>query len=231
VYHCHILAHEEMDMMHGMAYLVPPKAPGNLAAAGSGTGASTQVVLTWTDNSANETGFTLQRATNTAFTTGLTTFQFGPNVVTYTDIIGSTTQQFYYRLFGSNKIGDSATPGFPVMTAKSAFSNTAAYPPLPTPPAAPSNVTVTATRASNVDRVSLTWTDNASNETGFNIQYATNPTFSGPSLVTNTVGVNSTSFTLGRANRFTTYYFRVQSYNSLFTSAWVNASPFPITTP
>ena len=60
VWHCHILAHEEMDMMHSLVFAVPPKAPTNLAVTVQGSKAT----LTWTDNSINETGFTIQRATD-----------------------------------------------------------------------------------------------------------------------------------------------------------------------
>ena len=45
-----------------------PAAPSNLVAAnGADQGRKRSVDLTWTDNSTNETGFTIQRATNAAF--------------------------------------------------------------------------------------------------------------------------------------------------------------------
>ena len=49
VWHCHILAHEEMDMMHSLVFAVPPKAPSNLALSVQGSRAT----LTWNDNSVN----------------------------------------------------------------------------------------------------------------------------------------------------------------------------------
>ena len=36
VYHCHILSHEEMDMMHSLVFAVPPKAPSGLGATVNG---------------------------------------------------------------------------------------------------------------------------------------------------------------------------------------------------
>ena len=36
VWHCHILSHEEMDMMHSLVFAVPPKAPTGLGAAWNG---------------------------------------------------------------------------------------------------------------------------------------------------------------------------------------------------
>jgi len=123
VWHCHILAHEEMDMMHGLAFAVPPMAPSNLVA--TLLASPVRVRLTWTDNSLNETGVTIQRATDSGFTTGLTTFTVGADVATFTDtsVVANTT--YYYRVVAGNLVGDTATAGFPVMNVDSAFSNTA----------------------------------------------------------------------------------------------------------
>jgi FtsP/CotA-like multicopper oxidase with cupredoxin domain len=64
VWHCHILGHEENDMMRAITFQVPPEAPSNLSIAAAVTG----LTLSWTDNSASETGFTLQRADDAGFT-------------------------------------------------------------------------------------------------------------------------------------------------------------------
>jgi hypothetical protein len=131
VYHCHILAHEEMDMMHSFAFAVPPAAPSSLVATVTGNGSSRHVVLTWTANSLNATGFTVERADDTGFATGLVTVPLG-KVTTYSDPIGNTNQTFYYRVFASNTVGDVDTPGFPTLTVDSGFSNTApAIAPMP----------------------------------------------------------------------------------------------------
>jgi hypothetical protein len=231
VWHCHILAHEEMDMMHSLAFAVPPATtPSLLTATVSGNGNNRRVVLTWT-NVVNATGFTVQRANNVSFTTGLVTVPLG-KVTTYTDPIGNTNQTFYYRVFASNTVGDTATPGFPTITLNSGFSNTAPYPanaPL-SPPAAPSNVTATAARQGNNARVTLTWTDNANNESGFRVQRATDAAFTF-NVVTSTVGANTTTFQTGNVASNTAFYFRVHAFNSADPSAWVNATPFPIITP
>jgi FtsP/CotA-like multicopper oxidase with cupredoxin domain len=67
VWHCHILGHEENDMMRAIAFNVPPEAPSNLTVAAATTGLN----LSWTDNSASETGFTLERADDSGFTKNL----------------------------------------------------------------------------------------------------------------------------------------------------------------
>ena len=57
VWHCHILSHEEMDMMRPQAVAMPPIAPDGLAYGLN----NNHVVLTWNDNSINETSFEVQR--------------------------------------------------------------------------------------------------------------------------------------------------------------------------
>jgi len=231
VYHCHILAHEEMDMMHALSFAIPPQAPSSLVATPTGNGNKVAVVLNWTPGSANATGYTLERATNVAFTANLVSIPLG-NVTTYTDPIGKGNQVFYYRVLASNTVGDTSVANFPTMTVTSGFSNIAPYPanaPL-TAPAAPSNVTATAARQGNNARVTLTWTNNANNQAGFTIQRATDPNFTA-NVVTANVGATATSYQTGNVPRGASFYFRILAFNSAGTSAWVNATPFPITTP
>jgi len=64
VWHCHILGHEENDMMRPILWQVPPNAPGPLTAAANVNGG---VDISFTDNSASETGFVVQRDTDPAF--------------------------------------------------------------------------------------------------------------------------------------------------------------------
>ena len=242
VWHCHLLAHEEMDMMHSLAFAVPPSAPTNLTASITGNGNNKRVNLIWTDPSVNETGFTVQKATNAGFSPLLATFTVGPNTTSYSDSIGNTNQAFYYRVYASNTVGDTAvyagSPlGFPKKTVNSGFSNTAGVNLPPPPPVAPSNVQVTCARnttgnAANraLDQCTVTWADNSNNETGFRIQRATNNLFT-LGLTTSTVGANVRTFNTGNVPRGAIYYFHVQAYNAGGPSAYVNAIPFPVTTP
>lgn len=331
VWHCHLLGHEENDMMRAMALAVAPEAPINLGVVLSGSGASLQAILTWTDNSANETSFTIQKAaaatgpwTNLATIASAT----GPNYggpVTYTDAIGNVALPVYYRVYASDTVG-SVVSGYPQITADSIPSNTAATqttlpPAAPTNltatlqngpqillgwrdnstnetgfvierainggafaalltvgpragtggtvnytdtgvsvgntysyrvmatnaggnsaytntatvtisngPAAPSNVAARGRRVTTSDIVLVTWMDNSTNETGFRIQMATNAGFT-TGLVTSTMGANASSFVTGNVPRNTQLWFRVQSYNASGPSPWVNATPFPTTTP
>jgi FtsP/CotA-like multicopper oxidase with cupredoxin domain len=64
VWHCHILGHEENDMMRPIMWQVPPNTPGPLAVAANVNGS---VDISFTDNSASETGFTVQRDMDPGF--------------------------------------------------------------------------------------------------------------------------------------------------------------------
>lgn len=180
-YHCHILGHEEMDMMHTMALVMPPDAPLSLIATQSNNSAR----LTWTDNSMDETRFAVQRAAAntgpwTTLTTLLSTTRPGVGAtVMYTDTTVAQNNTYYYRVIASNLVGSSlasgftqpAATGFPTVNADSAPSNTATFV-MATTVNAPTNLV--ATLLGGPLRVRLNWTDNATNETGFRIERSTN---------------------------------------------------------
>jgi fibronectin type 3 domain-containing protein len=73
------------------------------------------VSLNWADNSLNETGFTVQRATNATFTTGLvSTTVPGANAtssVAYS-LNGVTAGTYYFRVQATNAVGASAWTTF-----------------------------------------------------------------------------------------------------------------------
>lgn len=218
VYHCHILAHEEMDMMHSVAFAVPPKAPSNLTARIVGNGANRRVVLTWKDNSINETGFTVQRAASAAGPwSNLAALPAGST--SYTDTIGNTSTIFYYRVFASNTVGDTTIANFPFITVNSDFSNVENT---LQPPEAPTGLT--ALRLFN-GQVRLRWRDNSLNETGFVVQRSVN----GVAFLTiATVGprpftgnVTYIDATVAPGNK---YAYRVAAINEKGTSAFSNTA-------
>ena len=65
-----------------------------------------RVTLNWTDNSNNEANFQIQRSTDAAFASGVTLYTVGANVTTFSQNV-SRTQDFYYRVRGTNVIGNS----------------------------------------------------------------------------------------------------------------------------
>ncbi len=50
-YHCHILSHEEMDMMRPVSLVLPPNKPHWSDIQITGNGNNRRLVLNWTDNS------------------------------------------------------------------------------------------------------------------------------------------------------------------------------------
>ena len=65
------------------------------------------MILNWLDNSNNESGFTIQIATNNTFTSNLQTIQVGANVTSYmfTGLLPNT--KYYFRVLAFNAAGSS----------------------------------------------------------------------------------------------------------------------------
>ena len=86
-----------------------------------------------------------------------------------------------------------------------------------TAPAAPGNLAATATSSSQIN---LTWTDNATNETGFYIERKTGS--SGTYAQIAALGANVVSYSNTGLTAGTTYYYRVRAYNGSGNSAYSN---------
>jgi FtsP/CotA-like multicopper oxidase with cupredoxin domain len=126
VWHCHLLGHEENDMMRPMILAVAPRAPSSLVA--TGLTIPTRVSLTWTASSPNATSFTVQRATDSGFTVNLTNFKLGV-VTSYIDTTVVQGATYYYRVIASNLVG-SEVLGYPTLAVDSPPSNTTTVGPL-----------------------------------------------------------------------------------------------------
>jgi len=198
----------------------PPTPPTNLTAVAQ---AGPQVLLSFIDTSTIESGFVIERSTDNGVTWSQLVqlpYRTGTGSVSYTDVTVFAGNTYQYKVAAVN--AGSSVPY--------TYSNIATVT-VPAPPVAPTNVRATAARqGQTAARVTLTWVDNANNETGYRIQRATNAAFTA-NLVTSTVGANVTTFTTGNVARLTPFYFRVQAFNGVGASVYVNATPFPITTP
>jgi len=158
--------------MHSLVFAAPPRAPTGLTGIWNTDPDSPKITLTWTDNSTQEAGFTVQRALDPNFTNGLVKVAtLGPNLMTYEDTTPAKSSTYYYRVLANGQVvGDvSMAPRFPTMSADS-VSNTAgpiSTSAAPTLPAVPTLLTAIAQKG---PMVSLTWTDNADNESGFKVE-------------------------------------------------------------
>lgn len=183
-----------------------PMAPSGLSATVTPGDPNPSVALVWNDNSMNEDLFTIQRATNTSFTAGLTTFTAAMNATGFTDATALNGARYYYRVQANNAVGGSS------------WSNriTVNTPAAPVPPAAPSALTL---RSRGTTSLSMSWTDNANNEQGFYVERSTNgATWTRIS----TRAANSRYYTNTGLARGTTYWYRIQAYNTYGASGYSN---------
>jgi FtsP/CotA-like multicopper oxidase with cupredoxin domain len=248
VWHCHILSHEEMDMMHAQLVGVSPTAPTFVSAVRSGRGGSTRYTVTWTDNSKGETGFVIERRVAGSggpwVARATVTWPLSPTAPgfanaagkgarTYADIIGNTSTLYEYQVYAINVVGDRwdySNPalneippggGFPTLTLDSRGG-------VATVVANPSNLTASAVVKNNrLATVTLNWVDNSNNETGFTIQRADNAAFS-VNVVNATVGPGITTFKQD-VSRGKTFYYRVLAFSNTIQSGWSNTAS--VTTP
>ncbi len=177
--------------------LVPPAAPSNLLAVPI---SSSQVNLTWTDGSSNESGFRIERATGAGAYSQIALV--GANIVAFNDTALSPATSYSYRIRATNSGGDSP------------FSGTSTAVTLPLPPTAPSGITATVISATRVD---VAWIDNSSNETSFRLERAIG---SGAFVVLATLGANATSYADTTVSPLTLYKYRVRASNSGGNSAY-----------
>jgi len=160
----------------------------------SATGFSTANV-SWTaiDNAAN---YTLQRATNTAFTANLVTTSSNGASAVVSSLTENTTYYFRVRANSPNSVGDwSNTDNLTTWT-------------LSTP-------TLTATTNSST-QVTTSWAA-ISHASSYTVQYSTSSTFASGVTTTSTA---STSKPITGLPAGTTYYFRVQATNGSYSSSW-----------
>jgi len=215
VWHCHLLGHEENDMMRPMVMQLPvPTAPANLVATASAPSVSAPTVaLTWVDTSVGSatpaTGFVIQRALDAGFTTGVTNITVPaatPTAFTDTTVAVSTT--YFYMVGASN--GVSLSP----------YSNTATAGTPGLLPAAPTNLKATTVTSSYVI---LGWTNNANNAQGFYIDRSSNGGATWTRVAQ--VSANTTTFRNAGLTTKTSYRYRVQAYNAAGVSGFSNILP------
>jgi type II secretory pathway pseudopilin PulG len=181
-----------------------PLAPSNAAAT---VQSITSISVSWTDNSSDETGFIIQRAGNSDFSSGLTSFSADVDATSYTDSSCSVENTYYYRICAVGEVDNSAYT--------SGVSAT-----IPTAPTAPTGLTATA--SSNT--VTLSWTDTfGGSETNYTIQRATDSGFSA-NLTSFTTSAHATSYTDSSGAYSTTYYYRVYNTNIIGDSGYSNTT-------
>jgi hypothetical protein len=185
----------------------PPAAPTSLAAS---TVSASSLHLSWVDNASDETGYRIERSTDGANFTFVSSV--AANVSSWNDSGLSAGTKYYYRV---QAIGSSANSGYSNIanaTTQSAGS--------PGVPAAPTNLTLKKS-TSVANAIDLSWIDNATNETGYKIERSTDgKTFyalagGGP----NTTFNRNSGLTPGKQ-----YFYRVYAINANGSSAYSNVA-------
>ncbi|MGD8201510.1 multicopper oxidase domain-containing protein [Ornithinimicrobium sp. W1679] len=252
VLHCHILSHEEMDMMRSQAVAVNPTAPTGIDYVPSGNGRNRINTVTWTDNSKNETAFVIERRVEgstgpwseiamvqtedrvnlTSLSTATTETGAATGEATYVDAIGNTNTLYEYNVYAINTVGDTWDYSDP------AFNNIPPGGGFPTitvdsrgtgqvagdPVDAPTGLTGTLTvKNKKTSTVNLSWTDNSDNETGFLIQRTNSD---GTNLVNATVGAGTSTFTQ-TVTSGVAYLYRVHAFSDTTQSSWSNTLALP----
>ena len=130
LWHCHVLGHEENDMMRTQSVAVAPAVPpSNVTAAFTGS----SVNMTWKDNSVAETDFSIQRAlsatgpwVDVAQIPSTTGPQKG-GIVSFSDSTVSPNTTYFYRVMATNIVGDRTvyvnSIGYPTVSANSTPSS------------------------------------------------------------------------------------------------------------
>jgi FtsP/CotA-like multicopper oxidase with cupredoxin domain len=207
VWHCHLLGHEENDMMRPVVFGVSPAAPTSLTVTASGGAA-----LKWTNNAVwpAATSFTVQRSTNASFTAGLTTFAGLAGPTSYTDTTGAANTLYFYRVRAENSVSYSQ------------WSNVVSLA-TGTLPNAPTRVRLTGAGSTSL---SVAWSLPTTGTAWQNVrvQYSQNP--GGPWTNGPLLSPTATSFTITGLDRRTRFYIRVQTINTVGagTSAVISGS-------
>jgi len=202
VWHCHLLGHEENDMMRPIEFQVSPAAPTNLAATPAPAGVNTpKIVLTWTNNAVAPLAagnMLIQRSTNASFTANVVTFSVSGAATTYSDTSVALVTKYYYRLRAENTISYSV------------WSNTASA---TSAGQLPMSVTNLHLNSATNNSLNIGWSipTGGAPYTSIQVQYATSS--NGP-WTTRTTTANATSYNITGLVHLRKYWIRVVSVNA-----------------
>jgi M6 family metalloprotease-like protein len=159
---------------------------------------SSQINLSWSDNSSDETSFRVERSPN-GTSSWVEIGNVSANTTSYanTGLSGCTT--YYYRV-RAHRSGDNVF---------SSYSNLSNATTTGCPLAAPSSL---ATSVVSSSQINLSWSDNSSDETSFRVERSPNGTSSWVEI--GNVSANTTSYANTGLSSCTTYYYRVRAHRS-----------------
>jgi predicted lipoprotein with Yx(FWY)xxD motif len=115
------------------------------------------------------------------------------------------------------KIDDAATGQY-ISPYYTVVATQAGAPPPPVIPSAPSSLNAT---ANSSQQITLSWSDNANNEAGFQLERATN---GGSYSLLTTLAANTTTYSDANLSSSTAYQYRVRAYNDAGHSSYSNVA-------
>jgi hypothetical protein len=193
----------EVSWYNGSGVSIPEETV-NIPSSLSATAIGNSINIGWTDNSNNETGFTIERAAGSGSFSPLVSV--GANVVSYSDATATAGIEYSYRV--------KANGG----TSGSGYSNTAkATIPAVVPVADPTGLTATLSGNS----INIGWSDNATNETGYTIERAAGSGSFSPLV---SVGANVVSYSDATATAGIEYSYRVKANGGTSGSGYSNTA-------
>jgi tripartite motif-containing protein 71 len=170
-----------------------------------------QINLIWADNSANETGFQIERCEGEGCTTFAQIASLQANVSSYANTSLTAGTTYTYRVRAYNAAGNSDYSNTTGATTEGLA---------PALPAAPSALTATAVSSSII---LLTWTDNSNNETGFRVERCEGQGCNQFRLAA-TVGANVVTYTNNGLDNGNEFAYRIRAYNEAGNSAPSNTA-------
>lgn len=195
----------------GVAPGTPPDAPSLLSATPI---SASQINLSWTDGSTDESGFRIERSAN-AGASYAEVATVGANVTSWsnTGLLSNTT--YIYRVRAYNAAGNSA------------YTNTASATTLSGPPAAPASISGTPVfggsgKTKTLLRINVSWTDSP-NESTYELERCTVVTSRGSETCSMALVTQPTLDTTTFPDPVTvkaTYRYRIRSVNGSGFSAW-----------
>jgi fibronectin type 3 domain-containing protein len=181
--------------------LVVPAAPSVVTAT---TISSTQVDLGWSDNSATETGFEIQRCVGAACNDFTTLTTAAADVEAFTDLTVAYGFAYRYQIRAISPQGNSSFAG-PVAASTE-------------PPATPTLLTAVTVDSS---RITLGWVDNATNETGFRMERCATAGCVNFAEI-GTTAANVAAYIDSTAVPGTDYRYRVRAYHLITSQDYSN---------
>src|SRR5713101_5430328 len=163
-----------------------------------------RIDVSWRDNAANETGFEVHRSIDGSTGTFTLVATTTAGVTAWGDLGLNPSTQYCYKV-RAFKTADG-------QTRYSSFSNTACATTLaPPPPNAPSNTHVVAVSDSRID---VSWQDNSTNETGFEVHRAATGSNGAFTLLATTAAGVTARGDLGLSPS-TSYCYKIRAFTTV----------------